>query len=266
MSPMSADALADLLADARAGVAFTGAGISTESGIPDFRSPDGLWTREDPRDFSFRRYVASPALREQAWRRRHALWQDPPRPNLGHFALADLEAEGHLAGIVTQNVDGLHQDAGSRTVVELHGSTRRVTCIGTAPRAGTPQGCGFTASHAWAFARLDAGEADPRCPSCGGIVKTTTVSFGQNLWPGVLEEASALVERADVVLVIGSSLSVEPAASLPRRAHRAGVPLAIVNAEPTPLDDLAEVRVRARAGGVLADVAAALPARREASA
>ncbi len=263
---MSADALADLLADARAGVAFTGAGISTESGIPDFRSPDGLWAREDPRDFSFRRYVASPALREQAWRRRHALWQAPPRPNLGHRALADLEADGHLAGIVTQNVDGLHQDAGSRTVIELHGSTRRVVCIGNAPRAGTPQGCGFAASHTWALARVEAGEADPRCPRCDGIVKTTTVSFGQNLWPGVLEEATALLERADLVLVVGSSLSVEPAASLPRRAQRTGVPLAVVNDEPTPLDDVADVSVRARAGGVLADVAAAVPLRRQASA
>ncbi|MFO8074911.1 MAG: Sir2 family NAD-dependent protein deacetylase [Egibacteraceae bacterium] len=263
---MSADALADLLADARAGVAFTGAGVSTESGIPDFRSSEGLWTREDPRDLSFRRYVASAALREEAWRRRYALWQDPPRPNLGHLALADLEAAGHLAGVVTQNVDGLHGEAGSATVVELHGSTRRVACIGDAPRAGTPQGCGFSASHTWAFARLEAGEADPRCPDCGGIVKTTTVSFGQNLWPGVLEEATALLDRADLVLVVGSSLAVEPAASLPRRAQRAGVPLAIVNAEPTPLDDVAEVCVRARAGGVLADVTAALPSRRQASA
>ncbi|MDP8978438.1 MAG: Sir2 family NAD-dependent protein deacetylase [Actinomycetota bacterium] len=253
--------LGEALADARAGVAFTGAGISTESGIPDFRSRDGLWSRYRPRDFSFSRYVASPQVRAEAWRRRRELWSRPPRPNPGHLALAGLERAGRLAGVVTQNVDGLHQAAGSRRVVELHGSSRFVMCIGARPRAGTPAGCGFHAGQDWALARHDAGEADPGCPDCGGLVKSTAVSFGQNLFPGVLYEATRLVRSADLVVAIGSTLRVQPAAGLPAAAARAGVPLAIVNDEPTPLDDVADLVVRGRAGRVLpaaTDVALAL--------
>lgn len=248
--------LGDALADARAGVAFTGAGISTESGIPDFRSRDGLWTRYRPRDFSFSRYVASPEVRARAWRHRRELWSRPPRPNPGHLALADLERAGRLAGVVTQNVDGLHQAAGSRRVVELHGSSRFVICIGTRPRAGTPAGCGFRAGNDWAFTRLEAGEPDPACPDCGGLVKSAVVSFGQNLFPGVLDEAVGLVRSADLVVAVGSSLRVRPAAGLPAAAARAGVPLVILNDEPTPLDDVADLVVRGRAGRVLPAAAA----------
>lgn len=251
-------ALARLLADTRAGVAFTGAGVSTESGIPDFRSPGGVWTRYDPRDFTFSKYVRSPEVRRRAWAMRRELWADDPRPNPAHTALADMEAEGRLAGVVTQNIDGLHQVAGSRRVVELHGTSREVLCIGATPRCGTPDGCGFRASTASAFTRLEAGEEDPPCPTCGGLLKSATVSFGQNLFPGVLEEAEGLVRAADLVLAVGSSLSVQPAASLPAAAALAGTPLAIVNDEPTPLDHLATVVVRGRAGVVLpAAVAAA---------
>lgn len=256
---MSVDALAALLADARTAVAFTGAGISTESGIPDFRSPGGVWTRYDPRDFTFARYVRSPELRALSWRLRREFWAADPQPNPAHHALARLEDAGRLAGVVTQNIDGLHQAAGSRTVVEIHGTARRVMCIGTSPPPGTPAGCGFTAGTRWAFARLDAGESDPGCPACGGLVKSATVSFGQNLFPGVIEQALELVASADLVLAIGSSLQVRPAADLPASAARAGVPLAIVNDEPTPLDAMADVVVTGRAGQVLpAAVAAAL--------
>lgn len=256
---MAVDALAALLADARATVAFTGAGISTESGIPDFRSPGGLWSRYDPRDFTFARYVRSPEIRALAWRLRRELWDADPQPNPAHHALARLQDAGRLAGVVTQNIDGLHQAAGSRNVVEIHGTSRRVMCIGSAPPPGTPAGCGFSAGTRWAFARLDAGETDPACPQCGGLVKSATVSFGQNLFPGVIDRAVQLVASADLVLTIGSSLQVRPAADLPASAARAGVPLAIVNDEPTPLDAMADLVVVGRAGRVLpAAVEAAL--------
>ncbi|MDP9405421.1 MAG: Sir2 family NAD-dependent protein deacetylase [Actinomycetota bacterium] len=249
--------LAALLAAAERAVAFTGAGISTESGIPDFRSPGGVWTRYDPRDFTFAKYVASADVRARAWRMRREFWAADPQPNAAHRALAALEAAGRLQGVVTQNIDGLHQAAGSRTVVELHGTSREVMCIGHAPRVGTPDGCGFRSGYRWAFDRIDRGETDPRCPQCGGIVKSATVSFGQNLFPGVLDVAAALVEQADLVLAVGSSLQVYPAAGLPAAAATAGTPLVIVNDETTPLDSLATLVVRGRAGEVLAPAVAA---------
>lgn len=245
------DELAGLLTGARRIVAFTGAGVSTESGIPDFRSPGGVWSRHDPRDFTFGRYVADPDVRARSWDLRKELWAAEPEPNPAHRALARLEAAGRLRGVVTQNIDGLHQAAGSREIVEIHGTSREVMCIGVAPRAGTPAGCGFAAPTQWAFARLDAGEADPACPECGGLVKSATVSFGQNLFPGVIERAQALVADADLMLAVGSSLQVYPAADIPASAVRAGVPLAIINREPTPLDDLAAAVVLNSAGEVL---------------
>lgn len=249
--------LAELLADARAAVAFTGAGVSTESGIPDFRSPDGVWARYDPRDFTFSRYVSDPAVRARAWRMRREFWASDPQPNPAHGALADLERAGRLLGVVTQNIDGLHQAAGSRRVVELHGTSREVMCLGATPRAGTPDGCGWRGPTRWAFDAIDCGVADPRCPTCGGIVKSATVSFGQNLFPGVLERALALVERADLMIAIGSSLQVRPAADLPAAAVRSGIALAIVNDEATPLDQVADLVVAGRAGSVLPSATAA---------
>lgn len=243
--------LAALLAASRATVAFTGAGISTESGIPDFRSPDGVWTRYEPRDFTFSKYVRSAEVRARSWSLRREFRHGDPQPNAAHLALATREAEGRLLGVVTQNIDGLHGDAGSSRVVELHGTAREVMCIGPAPRCGTPDGCGYRAPLAWALALVDAGFEDPRCPDCGGLVKSATVSFGQNLFPGVLDEAVSLIAAADLVLAVGSSLQVQPAAGLPAAAARAGTSLAIVNAEPTPLDDLAAVVVHGRAGEVL---------------
>lgn len=243
--------LAELLADARAAVAFTGAGISTESGIPDFRSPGGVWTRYDPRDFTFAKYVVDRDVRRRAWQMRREFWDSDPQPNGAHQALAELERAGRLLGIVTQNIDGLHQAAGSRHVVEIHGTSREVMCIGRAPTAGTPDGCGWTGPTRWAFDAVDRGVEDPACPRCGGIVKSATVSFGQNLFPGVLAAATALIEAADLVVAVGSSLQVRPAADLPAMAARAGVPLAIVNDEPTPLDALADVVATGRAGRIL---------------
>jgi NAD-dependent deacetylase len=153
--------------------------------------------------------------------------------------------------VVTQNIDGLHQLAGSTEVVELHGTACEVVCIGPAPRDGMPDGCGWRAPYTWAFERLDAGDPDPTCPSCGGLVKSATVSFGQVLPGEAVERATELVTTADVLLAVGSSLQVWPAADLPVSAVRSGVRLVIVNDEPTPLDDLATLVVRGRAGEVL---------------
>jgi NAD-dependent deacetylase len=249
------ESLPAALAASRRAVAFTGAGISTESGIPDFRSPGGVWSRHDPRDFTFSKYVRSAEVRARAWTMRREFWAGDPRPNPAHFALARLEEAGRLSGVVTQNIDGLHAAAGSRTVIELHGTSREVMCIGGAEGvripAGTPDGCGFRGPTRWAFERIAAGEADPACPECGGLVKSATVSFGQNLFPGDLERATELVAAADLVLAVGSSLQVYPAAGLPEAAVRAGIPLVIVNDEATPLDDVASLVVRGRAGLVL---------------
>ncbi|HET7531767.1 MAG TPA: Sir2 family NAD-dependent protein deacetylase [Nocardioidaceae bacterium] len=243
--------LADLLAAARRVTTFTGAGVSTESGIPDFRSPGGVWTRYDPRDFTFERYVESAEVRASSWAMRREFFAKEVQPNPAHRAIARLEATGRGHGVVTQNIDGLHQLAGSTEVVEIHGTAREVMCIGHSPRHGVPDGCGFTAPYTWAFERLEAGDPDPACPMCGGLVKSSTVSFGQVLLPGVVERANELVTTADLMLAVGSSLQVWPAAELPVSAVRAGVPLVIVNDEATPLDDLATLVVRGRAGEVL---------------
>ena len=243
--------LAELLAPARKIAVFTGAGISTESGIPDFRSPGGVWTRFDPRDFTFDRYVESAQVRARAWAMRREFFATAFQPNAAHLAIARLEEAGRVAGVITQNIDGLHQLAGSRTVFEIHGTAREVMCIGPAPRSGIPEGCGFRAPHTWALEQVEAGEPDPRCPQCAGLIKSATISFGQRLDNHVLIGAAELVENADLMLAVGSSLQVYPAADLPASAARLGIPLVIVNDEATPLDDLATVVVRGRAGEVL---------------
>lgn len=250
MTPQSS-ALGELLRHSYRIVAFTGAGISTESGIPDFRSPGGVWTRYDPMDFTFDKYVASAQVRANSWAMRREFLAGAAQPNPAHRALAALEQAGRGAGVITQNIDGLHHLAGSRQVIEIHGTAREVMCIGPAPTAGTPRGCDFRAAHTWALDRVDAGDPDPHCPDCGGLVKSATVSFGQMLFPGVIEAAVALVESADLVLTVGSSLQVYPAADLPVRAVKSGAVLVIVNDEPTPLDPIADLVVRGRAGEVL---------------
>lgn len=243
--------LVSLLAGASRVVAFTGAGVSTESGIPDFRSPGGIWSRFDPRDFTFSRYVESADVRARSWQMRREFFEKPVEPNAAHRALARLEEAGRCLGVVTQNIDGLHQRAGSKRVVELHGTAREVMCIGLAPVNGTPAGCGFSAPYTWAHERLDAGDPDPMCPECGGLVKSSTVSFEQVLFPGIVEEAYDLVAQADLLVAAGSSLQVYPAAGLPEAATAHGAKLVIVNIEPTPLDDLATLVVHERAGAVL---------------
>jgi NAD-dependent deacetylase len=245
MTESTIDAVSAWLASARSIVALTGAGISTESGIPDFRGPDGVWTR-DPRAERLSNigyYVADPSIRRESWRRRaeHPAWS--AEPNAGHLALVDLERSGRLDVLVTQNIDGLHLLAGTSSdrLIEIHGTIRDTACLS----------CGDRRPMAETLARVHDGEADPACLRCGGILKSATVSFGQNLDPLLLERAERAASGSDLLLAIGTSLTVYPVARLPQLAKDAGARFVIVNAEPTPLDGLADAVLRGRAGDVL---------------
>jgi NAD-dependent deacetylase len=243
-----------LLAGARRVVVFSGAGVSTDSGIPDFRSPGGLWTRYDPRQLGFRRYVSDPAARRLAWRLRRELQRLEARPNPAHLACVRLAEAGRLAGVITQNIDGLHTDAGlpPELVCEVHGTGRQFVCLA----------CGERGPMGEAVARVEAGEEDPACLACGGIIKAATVSFGQNIPADVWARAEALTGACDAFVAVGSSLVVQPAASLPVRAARQGATLVIVNREPTPLDGLADAVLRGEAGTLLPALVAAAVADR----
>jgi NAD-dependent deacetylase len=220
---------------------LTGAGVSAESGIPTFRGADGLWTKYDPvKVASIEYFMSDPSAywKVSKDRGRIAL---AARPNAGHHALAALEANGHLVAVATQNTDGLHQDAGSRRVIELHGSGRTVQCLD----------CGNREPRSEVQARLEV-EMPPRCRVCGGIfLKPTVVLFGEPMPQTAVQEAFALAREADVMLVVGSSLVVYPAADIPVAAVRSGAHLIVINAEPTPLDELATVVIRGRSGEVL---------------
>jgi NAD-dependent deacetylase len=237
------DRAAGLLAAARRIVVFSGAGISTESGIPDFRSPGGLWTRYDPRRLGFRRYLTDPDTRRLAWRLRCELFHLDARPNPAHLACVRLAQAGRLAGVVTQNIDGLHLDAGlpAELVCEVHGTGRQVVCLS----------CGERGPMAAAVARVEAGEEDPPCRTCGGILKAATVSFGQPIPPAVWAAAERMTAGCDAFVAVGSTLIVQPAAGLPVRAKRLGASLLIVNREPTPLDGLADAVLHGEAGTLL---------------
>ncbi|MBA2389038.1 MAG: NAD-dependent deacetylase [Geodermatophilaceae bacterium] len=227
---------------------LTGAGISTESGIPDFRGPNGVWTRNPAAQqmFTLQNYRADPDLRRRSWqnRRVHAAWT--AEPNAGHFALVDLERAGRLRALVTQNIDGLHQRAGSQSVIELHGTLYGVECLG----------CDDRTEMSAALARVEAGEEDPPCLRCGGILKSATISFGQHLDTAVLRRAQEAARDCTEFFAIGTSLTVQPAAGLARLAARHGARLVIVNAEPTPYDDLAAAVIREPIGAVLPDLLA----------
>jgi NAD-dependent deacetylase len=224
----------EILAGSAAVTAFTGAGISTASGVPDFRSPGGIWSRYRPVPFD--EFVADPEARRRYWVYKKETWGDfaQARPNPAHHALARMEEEGRLRAVVTQNIDGLHQAAGSRNVLELHGTNRRVECIR----------CHADWPAEVIHARLGEACEVPQCDHCGGILKAATVSFGQALPAAVLAAAFEVATTSDLLLVIGSSLVVHPAASIPLAAAEAGARLVIVNREPTPLDGLAEVVLR----------------------
>ena len=226
-------------------VALTGAGISTESGIPDFRGPQGVWTRNPKAEklSNIHEYMADPEVRRLAWqgRLRHPAWTATPGP--GHQALVDLERRGKLHALVTQNIDGLHQRAGSSPdlVIEVHGTIHDVVCMD----------CGWRGPMGPVLDRLRAGEEDPPCAECGGILKSATISFGQALVPRVIERAMLAAETADLLLAIGSSLQVYPIASAVPAARAGGARVVIVNAEPTPFDEVADAVLRGRIGEVL---------------
>jgi NAD-dependent deacetylase len=244
------DLAAELLASSRSCVALTGAGISTESGIPDFRGPQGVWTKdpEAARLSSIEAYLSDPDVRRRAWQLRleHPAWT--AEPNDGHLALAELQALGVVSMLVTQNIDGLHLKAGSpiEQTVEIHGSIAEVVCLSCADRGP------MTA----ALARVRDGEDDPRCTRCGGLLKSATVSFGQNLDPSDVERSVAAARSCDLFLAVGTSLTVYPVAGLPSLAIESGARLVVINAEPTPFDDRADVVIRTPAGRTLTTIVA----------
>jgi NAD-dependent deacetylase len=225
----------DWLVDARRICVLTGAGISTDSGIPDYRGPNGVWTRDPDAEklVTFSYYVRDPEIRRKAWLMRRDTAPDA-RPNPGHAALVGLQRQGRLRALLTQNVDGLHQEAGSTGVLELHGTVREVECLS----------CGARTPMTEALARVDAGEPDPACRDCGGILKSATISFGQLLDAEVLDAAAQAAADCDVFLAVGTSLGVHPAAGLVEVAAARGARVVIVNAEPTPYDGLADLVVR----------------------
>lgn len=233
--------LAGWLRDATRGVAFTGAGISTESGIPDFRSPGGVWSRHRP--VMYQDFLADPAERRRYWQIRKESIPGflAARPNAGHLALAKLEAQGRLRAVITQNIDELHQRAGSRRVLEIHGTAMRVHCLACDKRWTCEQ----------IQARLDAGEEEITCDACGGLVKSMTVSFGQELPADVWQESMQLCRSCDVFLALGSSLVVYPAAQLPEAARQHGAKLIIINRDPTPMDESADLVIHASIGETL---------------
>jgi NAD-dependent deacetylase len=242
---MSIEEAARLLAGAARAVALTGAGVSAESGIPTFRGEGGLWKQYDPvKVANIDAFLADPASYWRVARERGPAVL-AAEPNAGHYALAGLEKAGRLVAVITQNTDGLHQDAGSERVIELHGSGRTVQCLD----------CGTCESRADVQRRLDF-QMPPRCRVCGGgFLKPTVVLFGEPMPDGAVAEARGLALDADVMLVVGSSLVVFPAADIPVVALRGGATLIVVNAEPTPLDSLADVVIRGRSGEVLPELA-----------
>jgi len=222
---------------------FTGAGISTESGIPDFRGPEGIWRTVDPDEFTLDRYLRYPETRRRWWRMRFASGTLGAEPNAAHRALVALWRTGRMLGCVTQNIDGLHQKAGlpEEAVVELHGNAHTTVCLG----------CGDRQPTAAVVRRVEAGEDDPSCLLCGAILKTAVVYFGEVLPADACDYAFELAEQADAVIAIGSTLSVFPAAYVPYQVARRGQPLLIVNVGPTDLDHLAAARIEAPAGTAL---------------
>ncbi|OGA17632.1 MAG: NAD-dependent deacetylase [Betaproteobacteria bacterium RIFCSPLOWO2_02_FULL_66_14] len=230
---------------ARRVVALTGAGISTDSGIPDFRGPQGVWTRNPKAEklSDIRYYMSDPEVRRLAWQSRleHSTWS--ARPNPGHGALVELERRGRLHALITQNIDELHQLAGNspERVIEVHGTVRQVMCME----------CGWRGPMRETLDRVRAGEDDPACRSCGGILKSATVSFGQALVPEVIDRAMRAASEADVLLAVGTTLQVYPVAGAVPAAKAAGAHVVIVNAEPTALDELADALLRGPIGAIL---------------
>jgi NAD-dependent deacetylase len=242
--------LAELVQPARRAVLFTGAGVSTECGVPDYRSPGGLWSQVKP--IEFKDWLASPARRLDGWKRYFQIRDSfkDVRPGRGHRAMADLIHRSHAAAIVTQNIDDLHCVSGvpPDRIIELHGNGTYARCLACAERFDLD----------WVRAIVETENRAPDCPQCGGIVKSGTVSFGQSMPEAAMSAARAATEAADLFLAIGSSLQVYPAAGFPILAANAGVPLVIINGEETPLDSMAALVVHGDIGSILSRLIAAL--------
>ncbi|MDP2954326.1 MAG: NAD-dependent deacylase [Chloroflexota bacterium] len=238
--------VAELIFQAKRVVVFTGAGISTESGIPDFRGPSGLWTKFNPNDFTFDKFLTRPETRRMSWQRFRDLWSKDWQPNAAHYALAELEKLGKLDCVITQNVDGLHLKAGNseERVLELHGAVRWVICLN----------CGKRYTQEEIKMRLAEGEEIPECDDCHGILKAATVSFGQAMPVRETQEAEQRSRNCDLFIVIGSSLVVYPAAYMPLYAVEGRAKLVIINDSPTPMDQQAQVLIQDKAGPVMSRI------------
>ena len=249
-----ADRVADLIISAKRAVVFTGAGVSTESGIPDFRSPGGIWSRFDPDEFTYQKFIRSPETRRKQWRMfGEGLLTTGAEPNPAHYAIAELDRLGKLDCVITQNVDNLHQKAGvpGDKVFELHGNMQWVVCLS----------CGKRYPFEQIKARLDEGEEIPDCEACHGILKPDGVFFGEPLPEKVLREATHRSSNCDLFIVIGSTLVVTPAAYMPSYAVRSGAKLVLVNLSSTPMDHQATVLIRAKAGEAMSRVLQGVKAR-----
>lgn len=235
------DELQKLISSSLRIVFFTGAGISTESGISDYRSLGGVYERYRP--VTIQEFIESEESRMEFWRRKKEFYRQLQiaKPNSGHLAIAKLEQKGKVVGVITQNIDRLHQVAGSKQVLEIHGTNKEIICLT----------CGEITSSTATEAKLLAGIEIPLCESCGGLLKTNTISFGQELNPSVLQQAFAWARNCDLMIAVGSTLVVEPAASIPRRAKEYGAKLVIINRETTPLYTIADLNIGASAGEIL---------------
>jgi len=242
------DQTAEWIAHAKAVVVFAGAGLSTESGIPDFRSPGGVWDKYNPEDFYFQNFLASEASREKYWQMATEMYEPikMARPNQAHLAIAELEKLGKLDCVITQNIDGLHFKAGNseEKVLQLHGTAIFVSCLS----------CRKQYDRDEIQERVKKGEKAPRCDGCGGILKPATISFGQSMPEKETQEAYDRSSRSDLFIVIGSSLVVQPAASMPLAAKRGGARLVIINRDPTPYDDLADLVIHGQAGPTMVGI------------
>ena len=242
------DLLAAQVSSSRQTVVFTGAGISTESGIPDFRSPNGIWAKYEP--IYYDEFLSSADARLEYWRRKCESYEQfaNAEPNIGHTLIAKWEVAGRVRAVITQNIDGLHQQAGSHEVLELHGTDRKVVCVECAEL--------FAVEPLVQQFLLD--QKVPKCPHCKGWLKHATISFGQTLPPAIFQRSAGFCKNADLVIAIGTSLVVEPAASLPRLAKQHGATLAILNRTETGLDELADIRLSGEIGSTLSALDAML--------
>jgi NAD-dependent deacetylase len=253
LDPAALDLARGWLADARRVVVLSGAGISTDSGLPDFRGPQGVWTKDPAaeRASHISHYLSDPEVRAAGWRRRAAADPTDRQPNPGHRALVDLERSGRLLALLTQNVDGLHHAAGSdpARIVEVHGTAREYACLS----------CGDRGPIEVVLERVRVGEADPPCRACGGILKSATISFGQNLVTADLDRAFDAARSCDLLLAVGTTLAVHPIADVVPLAVAAGARVVIVNGSPTAMDDLADAVLTGSISEVLPALVAGLP-------